>query len=90
MNTILITSEINGIVHFEFTPQGQTVNRAYYMWKYWNSYMKLCTEKDLNFGLMFGSSTSDDAPAHKALSSSFWPKNQFLKWNTHPNSLIWP
>jgi hypothetical protein len=25
----------------------------------------------------------DNATAHKALSSSFWPKNGLLKWNTH-------
>jgi hypothetical protein len=26
----------------------------------------------------------DNAPAHKALSSGFWPKNRLLKWNTQP------
>jgi hypothetical protein len=26
----------------------------------------------------------DNAPANKALSSSFWPKNGLLKWNSHP------
>jgi hypothetical protein len=31
----------------------------------------------------------DNAPAHKALSSSFWPKNRLLKSNTHPLPLIW-
>jgi hypothetical protein len=32
MKKVLITLfDIKGTVHFEFTPQGQTVNRAYYM-----------------------------------------------------------
>jgi len=32
MKTVLITFfNINGIVHFEFIPQSQTVNQAYYV-----------------------------------------------------------
>jgi len=32
MKTVLITFfDIKGIVHFEFIPQGQTVNEAYYV-----------------------------------------------------------
>jgi hypothetical protein len=32
MKTMLITFfDIKGLDHFEFIPQGQTVNRAYYM-----------------------------------------------------------
>jgi hypothetical protein len=25
----------------------------------------------------------------RSLSSSFWPKNRLLKWNTHPNLMVW-
>jgi hypothetical protein len=25
----------------------------------------------------------------RSLSSSFWPKDRLLKWNTHPVPLIW-
>jgi hypothetical protein len=46
----------NGTVHFEFIPQGQTVNQAYYV-ELLYSYEKLYTEKDLNFGPMTGFST---------------------------------
>jgi acyl-CoA thioesterase FadM len=31
MKTMLITFGIKGTVHFEFIPQGQTVNQAYYL-----------------------------------------------------------
>jgi primosomal protein N'' len=31
----------------------------------------------------------DNAPAHKALSHSFWHKNRLPKWNTHPIPLVW-
>jgi hypothetical protein len=31
---------------------------------------------------------NDDAPAHRALSSSCWPKSRLVKWNTHPIPLI--
>jgi hypothetical protein len=41
--------DMKGLVHFEFFPQGQTVNQAYYV-KYISSNMELCTEKGMNFG----------------------------------------
>jgi len=31
----------------------------------------------------------DNTPAHKVLSSSFWHRNQLLKWYTHCIPLIW-
>jgi len=31
----------------------------------------------------------DNAPAQRALPSSFCLKNRLLKWNTHPIPLIW-
>jgi len=33
-----------------------------------------------------GQNNSGQHPAHKALSSNFWPKFRLLKWNTHPIS----
>jgi len=46
MKTMLINFfDIMGIVHFEFIPQGQTVNQTYCVAK-----LKLCVEKGMNFG----------------------------------------
>jgi hypothetical protein len=76
---------IKGIVHLEFIPQGQTVNQAHYV-----ETMKLCVERGLNFDPTIGFSiTTMLQLTRHTLSSSFWPKNRLLKWNTHPIPLIW-
>jgi hypothetical protein len=49
MKTMLITLfDIKGVVHFEFIPQGKTVNEAYYM-EILKRLCKALIEKDLNF-----------------------------------------
>jgi hypothetical protein len=79
MKTMLITFfDIKGIVHFEFIAQGQTVNQAYYV----DILKRLRVQKK---GQNFGSCSISQG----TLSSSFWPKNESLKWNTHPDPLIW-
>jgi hypothetical protein len=84
MKTMLITFfDIKGIVRFEFIPQGQTVNQAYYA----EIVKRLCEavhRKRLQLWSNNWILHHDNAPAHKALSSSFWPKIPLLKWKTHP------
>jgi len=89
MKIMLITFfNIMGTVHSEFNPQGRTVKQGYYV----EILKQLCEtvhrkrpELRPNDWILH----HDNAPAHKVLSSSFWPKNQLLKWNTHPILLIW-
>jgi hypothetical protein len=46
------------------------------IWKYWQVYMRLFIEEDLNFGLMLGSCIiTMPLPMTCLLSESFWPKN---------------
>jgi hypothetical protein len=79
MKTMIITFfYINGIVHFEFIPQGQTVNQAYY-----GEILKL-----LHKAVCRKSPELWQLTRH-SLSSNSWSINQLLKWNSHPIPLIW-
>jgi len=76
-------------VHFEFIPQDQTVNGAYY-WKYGSGYVNLCIEEGPNFGPAIGFSTMTVLQlARHSLSSNLWTKDRLMKWDTHPVSLFW-
>jgi hypothetical protein len=82
MKTVLITFfDIEMIVPFEFIPQGRTVNQAYCV-----ETLKRLHEA-LHFGPIIGSVMLQ--LTRRSLSSSFWPKNLLLKWNTHPIPVIW-
>jgi hypothetical protein len=89
METLLITSfDIKGTVHFEFIPQGQTVNQVYYveiLKRLREAERKKRPELWPNDRIPY----HDNAPAKRVLSRSFWRKNRLLKWNTHPITLVW-
>jgi hypothetical protein len=75
MKKMLITFfNIKGIAHFEFIPKDQIINQAYFVeilkWLHEAVYRKRPNNLILHH---------NNAPAHKALSSSLWPKNQLLK-----------
>jgi hypothetical protein len=85
MNTVLTTLCDNKIiVHFEFIPKGQTVNPASYV-EIWKRLHEAASRKrwGLNFGPPIGFYIMTVLQL-TALSISFWPKNQLLKWNIHP------
>jgi hypothetical protein len=75
MKTMLITFfDIKGIVHFEFIPQGQTVNQAFYV-ELLKRLHQAVHRKGLNFGPTIGFSTMTFSISQGTLSSSFWPKS---------------
>jgi hypothetical protein len=76
MKTTLITVlEMKGVVHFEFIPQVQAVNQAYYM----GTMKRLCEavhRKLPDRGPTFGFSAMTMLQlTWRSVSSSFWPKN---------------
>jgi hypothetical protein len=74
MKVFIAFFDIKGIFYFESIPQDQTFNQAYYV-----DMLKRLREavRRRRPGLWLNDSIPhhDNAPAHKALSSRFWPKN---------------
>jgi hypothetical protein len=89
MKTMLITFfNIKGIIHFEFLPQGQTFNEAYYVEILKQLHDALCSKWPEPWHISW-ILHHDNASAHRTLSSSLWTRSRLLKWNTHPLPLIW-
>jgi hypothetical protein len=82
---LITVFDIKNIVHFEFIPQGKTVNYVYYV-EILKRFCEVWLEKGLNFGPTIGFSTVTMLQRAMCFLSStlFWPKNRLLKWNTYP------
>jgi hypothetical protein len=66
-----------GAVHFEFNPEGQTVNQDYYV-EIRKRLREVVSKKDPNFGPVIEFSAMTMLQLTRcSLSSSFWPKNRW-------------
>jgi len=90
MKTMLITFlDIKDTVYFEFITQGQTLNRDCYV-EIRKRVHEAVRRKGLNFGPTIGFSTMTLLQVTgRSLSTSLWPWNRLLNWNTYPTTLIW-
>jgi len=80
---------VKSIIYFEFIPQGYTINHTYFM-EILRQLHEAVLRKGLNFGPVMGISTTTVLQLTRcSMPSSFWTRNQLLKWNTHTVSLIW-
>jgi hypothetical protein len=87
MKKLLITFfDIKGIVHFEFIPQGQRVNQAYYK-EIMNRVREALLRKGPELWPNDWIPHHDNATAHKALSvKQSLAQKRLIKWNTHPTT----
>jgi hypothetical protein len=70
MTMLIIFFDIKDTIHFEFIPQGQTVNQAYYVARLKRLH-EAVHRKRLELWANVWILHHDNAPANKALSSSF-------------------
>jgi hypothetical protein len=90
MKTVLNTFfDITVTVHIESIPQGQAVNKAYYV-EILTRFREAVRRKIPELWPKYWILHHDYAAVHKELPvKHFVPKNTFFKLNTHPISLIW-
>jgi hypothetical protein len=90
MKKMLITFfDMKGIVHFELIPKYEAVNQVYFV-EILKRLREVVRRKiyELLPPIEFSTMTIFQ-PTRHSLSSSLWPKNRLLKWDTHHFPLIW-
>jgi hypothetical protein len=79
---------INGIVHFEFIPQGQTVSQAYYVEILKRLHESVCRKRPL-LGPKRWILHYDNTPAHKGAVKQFLAQISITEMEHLSYSLIW-
>ena len=65
---LIVLFDIQGIIHFEFLPQGQTVNQTIYKDIFWHLMKSVCDKRQSLWEVHAWMLHHDNAPAHQALS----------------------
>ena len=87
----IVFFDIQRIVHFEFLPQGQTVNQTVYKEILWCLVRSMCDKRQSFWEAHAWALHHGNAPAHTALSiHQFLTEKNIATLNIPHISLIWP
>ena len=87
---LIVFFDMEGIVHYEYIPQGQTVNQQFYLQVLNRLRLADSRKRPQKLAAWAWSLHHDNAPAHTAYSIQvFLEVMAFLSFSNHPTPLTW-